>query len=165
MNIFLGGHFFFYGHQALQFTGLLEPGFKLFPGVAICEIFTYERGVPQGLTIMCLLPINILNSKIYAFLWFWFVFLFIVSCCALVCRCAFFLSPWFRKASLAYGKRHLDKKQLQAVVSQTSAVDCFLLYLISRNIGSLKFKEVVSRLAKEDLGVEKFSEDDENTLM
>ena len=47
-----------------------------FPKVAKC---TFERFGPTG-TIevfdgLCVLPINIINEKIYIFLWFWFVLL------------------------------------------------------------------------------------------
>lgn len=164
MNVFLGGHFFSYGHQVLQLTGLLEPGFKLFPGVARCNIHIYgSSGDVQRHDAMCLLPINALNSKIYAFLWFWFIFLGVVSCFVLICLLAFFLTPKFRVASISSGKRILEKESLENLVFQISASDCFLLYLISRNVSSIKFKEIVSGLAKGDCT--KNLSDDESTLM
>merc|ERR1711884_112479 len=48
----------------------------IFPKVAKC---TFERFGPSG-TIevfdgLCVLPINIINEKIYIFLWFWFILL------------------------------------------------------------------------------------------
>ena len=44
---------------------------------------TFHKFGPSGTVEkkdgLCVLPLNIINEKIYVFLWFWFIFLAIVS--------------------------------------------------------------------------------------
>ena len=64
-----------------------DPMNLVFPKVAKC---TFTKSGPTG-TIqnfdgLCVLPINIINEKIYLFMWFWFIILAIISAIYLVYR-------------------------------------------------------------------------------
>merc|ERR1719233_225696 len=80
-DCFLGYEFSKYGVSAAT---LLEhepetrrdPMSRVFPKVTKCTFHKYgPSGSIQRHDIQCVLPINILNEKIYVFLWFWFMIL------------------------------------------------------------------------------------------
>jgi hypothetical protein len=85
VDLFLGGMFSTYGHNVFTMSQAdpedrSDPMNLVFPKVGKC---TFRRFGPTG-TIetfdgLCVLPINILNEKIYIFLWFWFVLLAAVT--------------------------------------------------------------------------------------
>ena len=51
-----------------------------FPKVAKCTFRSYgPSGTPQKIDGLCVLPVNIFNEKIYAFMWTWFVILAVIS--------------------------------------------------------------------------------------
>ena len=71
-----------------------------------CNFFKYgASGTIEKLDALCLLPINILNEKIYIFFWFWLLFLAIISATHLICRILQFLIPSLRKR---YGVFHIS---------------------------------------------------------
>ena len=64
-----------------------DPMNMVFPKVAKC---TFTKSGPTG-TIqtfdgLCVLPINIINEKIYLFMWFWFIILAIITAIFMVYR-------------------------------------------------------------------------------
>ena len=45
-----------------------------------CTFHKYgASGTVQTIDGLCILPLNIINEKIYVFIWFWFIFLAIIS--------------------------------------------------------------------------------------
>lgn len=81
MDDFLGGEFSTYGTRVLEFTDWdwsvrFDPMIKVFPRLTKCTFHMYgSSGDVMKHDAMCILPINIINEKIYVFLWFWFVIL------------------------------------------------------------------------------------------
>lgn len=52
----------------------------LFIQVTKCTFHKYgPSGTIQTIDGLCILPLNIINEKIYVFLWFWFIFVAVVS--------------------------------------------------------------------------------------
>lgn len=45
---------------------------------------------------ICILPLNVVNEKIYIFLWFWFILLFILTSLTLIYRVVIIFSPRMR---------------------------------------------------------------------
>ena len=81
-NYFLGHNFFDYGHLAFmtffetQGDGEASVMSRVLPRVTKCTFHKYgPSGNIQKHDAQCVLPINILNEKIYVFLWFWFLLL------------------------------------------------------------------------------------------
>ena len=80
-DCFLGYEFSKYGIHAASFVemeeeGRTDPMSRVFPRVTKCTFHKYgPSGNIQRHDAQCVLPINILNEKIYVFLWFWFVIL------------------------------------------------------------------------------------------
>ena len=84
MNWFLGGQFLTYGIRYLEdlgtnhlpFEDRIDPIAKVFPKVTKCNFNNYGAGGGvENKDTLCLLAFNIINEKIYLFLWFWFAFL------------------------------------------------------------------------------------------
>jgi hypothetical protein len=81
MDYFLGGEFWSYGRSVLNFMttddeGRADPALYVFPRIAQCIVYKHgASGLPQRYSSICALPLNILNGKIYTFLWFWFLVL------------------------------------------------------------------------------------------
>ena len=70
---------------------------EIFPRMTKCSLHYYgSSGTIQLSDALCILPLNIVNEKIYIFLWFWFIILAVVSGLAVAYRLAVFLSPSLR---------------------------------------------------------------------
>merc|ERR1712209_308279 len=77
MDRFLGGEFSTYGLKVLHYTELdpkerADPMAVVFPKVSKCTFHKYGvSGTIEKHDALCVLPLNIINEKIYIFLWFW----------------------------------------------------------------------------------------------
>lgn len=93
---------------------------------------------------MCILPINIINEKIYVFLWFWFYFLAIVSAGAILYRLATMAVPKFRVMSTTSRCRLCNREALEAIVRKTKVGDWFMFDLLSKNMDPLNYRDLVA---------------------
>lgn len=72
---FLGGAFLKYGMEVLKLTNTQQefrndPMIEIFPRLTKCTFHKYgPGGSPQKHDTLCLLALNILNEKIFIFLW------------------------------------------------------------------------------------------------
>eukprot|EP00092_Neocalanus_flemingeri_P049958 GFUD01057596.1.p1 GENE.GFUD01057596.1~~GFUD01057596.1.p1 ORF type:complete len:298 (+),score=55.72 GFUD01057596.1:61-954(+) len=95
MDFFLGGEFTTYGSDVIAMTDLeqeqrTDPLSRVFPKVTKCTFHKFgPSGTVQKFDGLCVLPLNIINEKIYVFLWFWFVILAIITAIQ-VCLMYFF---------------------------------------------------------------------------
>ncbi len=90
-NRFLGGQFYTLGIDFIRddFTGIMDSLDMVFPKVTKCHFFKYgASGSIQKLDALCVMALNVINEKIFIFLWFWYIVLAFVSCMALVWRIA-----------------------------------------------------------------------------
>jgi hypothetical protein len=79
-DVLLGSHFWSYGIDLIEEVRSEEPSFvvsstKLFPSVTKCDFYEYGAGGSlQLLSTLCVLPMNVVNEKVFVFLWFWYGF-------------------------------------------------------------------------------------------
>lgn len=152
MDVFLGGSFRTYGLDVLRFTEMdqnkrTDPMVKVFPRMTKCTFHRFgSSGDVQRHDALCILPLNIINEKIYVFLWFWMFLLGVVSFFILVYRAFTIFFPNFRFVLLRTRSRVARGYKLRAILDHTQVGDWFLLYLISKNVDSLKFRVVIDRL-------------------
>lgn len=77
---FLGGSFLTYGTDVIKYSNMnqenrSDPMIEIFPRITKCTFHKYgASGSIQKHDSMCILALNILNEKIYIFLW-WVVLL------------------------------------------------------------------------------------------
>lgn len=106
VDAFLGGAFLTYGTDVLKFSNMnqeqrSDPMVEVFPRVTKCTFHKFgASGTIQKLDALCVLALNILNEKIYIFLWFWFIILAVLSGIALLYGMAVVLLPSTRETIL-----------------------------------------------------------------
>ena len=85
-NTFLGYTFSEYGLEVLSFTSedpenRVDPMSRVFPRMTKCTFEKYGgSGTIQNFDALCVLGMNIINEKIFIFLWFWYIMLAVVTC-------------------------------------------------------------------------------------
>ena len=79
------GEFTTYGTDVLAMTELSpeereDPMARVFPKMTKCTFHKFgPSGTVEKFDGLCVLPLNIINEKIYVFLWFWFIILTVVT--------------------------------------------------------------------------------------
>jgi len=164
-DMFLGYQFTKYGPAVFSLSeGNLnersDPMNEVFPKVTKCSFHKYgPSGTIQKHDALCVLPLNIINEKIYIFLYFWFVFLAAISAVWLVYRLLTILSLDVRVSVIfARSDRMVPKGTIRACLENPDHTglerlgDYLLLYLITKNINPLIIKDVFERIAPEKYG-------------
>jgi len=154
MDFFLGGEFTTYGRDVIAMTELEQeqrddPMSRVFPKVTKCTFHKFgPSGTVQKFDGLCVLPLNIINEKIYVFLWFWFVFLALVTGVQIIYRLAVLFTPRLRELLLRARSRLAPLYEIEAVCRKSRIGDWFLLYQLGKNIDPLIFREFIRDLHK-----------------
>lgn len=152
IDSFLGGEFSTYGTRVINFTDWddsvrYDPMVRVFPRLTKCTFHRYgSSGDVQKHDAMCILPINIINEKIYIFLWFWFYMLGTVTFFSLIWR----LSTYsFRGARLFVFKQRAkfcSTQELVQVFDSLPVGDWYLIDLLAKNMDAVHFRDFISEL-------------------
>jgi hypothetical protein len=154
MDYFLDGHFSTYGSDVIRFAQMetedrVDPMSRVFPKVTKCTFHSYgPSGSVQVYDGLCILPLNGLNEKIFVFLWFWFVFLSVLTGLNLLYRAVVILTPQVRMYLLRARSHSAPQDQIRAIHRKCQIGDWFLLYQLSNNIDPLIYKDLMADLAK-----------------
>ncbi|XP_014477993.1 PREDICTED: innexin inx2-like [Dinoponera quadriceps] len=160
MDFFLDGEFTTYGSDVVRFTEMepeerIDPMSKVFPKVTKCTFHKYgPSGSVQKFDGLCVLPLNIVNEKIYVFLWFWFIILAILSALSLAYRLAVILSPKLRYVLLRARSRLSPQEQVKIISDKCQIGDWFVLYQLGKNMDPLVYKQLIADLASKVQGKE-----------
>ena len=131
-----------------------DPMNVVFPKVTKC---TFHKYGPSGTITkhdgLCILALNIINEKIFVFLWFWFVLLAIISALALVYRIVILSVPSLR-VRVIMKKLHgrVDQKIIEDLLSspQHSWIDqigdYWVFFLLSKNLPTIALKDVMEQI-------------------
>uniref|UniRef100_A0A0K8TLK0 Innexin n=1 Tax=Tabanus bromius TaxID=304241 RepID=A0A0K8TLK0_TABBR len=153
MDFFLDGEFSTYGSDVLKFTEMepderVDPMARVFPKVTKCTFHKYgPSGSVQKFDGLCVLPLNIVNEKIYVFLWFWFIILSVLSGLSLLYRIAVVIGPKVRLLLLRARSRLSSHNDIKNITDKCQIGDWFVLYQLGKNIDPLIYKEVIADLA------------------
>merc|ERR1712088_955175 len=149
IDTFLDGEFSTYGMRVFEYSGLEaedrpDPMAVVFPKVTKCTFHKYgPSGTVQLHDGLCVLPTNIINEKIYIFLWLWLVSLAVVTGAFLIYRVEVILEP----PSLNFFER---------------LGDWLVLHLVCKNLNALLINDLIKQLHK-DASAQDFG-DNSNTL-
>lgn len=155
VDYFLGGEFTTYGWRVLHFaTGVQEkrvdPMVTVFPRLTKCTFHRYgPSGDVQKYDALCLLPLNIVNEKIYIMLWFWFIILSICTAISILYKFLLLSSRNVRYLALHSLSRLTPKDHLRTIVRKTTYGDWFVLFLLAKNMEVINFKDFLYDLVKE----------------
>lgn len=134
-----------------------EDAYVAFPRVTLCDfkIRGQDMANVHAYTIQCVLPINLYNEKIYVFLWYWMIFVTVVSCISFV---VWFLRAVIKPDRISFVTNHLrlggvvqnDNVQSELVRRFTTKYlrqdGVFLLRLIAHNTNNITTTEIICSL-------------------
>ena len=154
LDRFFDGTFFTYGIEVMSFADRdqedrIDPMIYVFPRMTKCTFHKFgTSGNIEKHDALCILPLNIVNEKIYIFVWFWLLILGMLTFLVLVYRVAIIFSPYIRAFVLHLRYRRIKKECIDMVIGKSYVGDWFLIYLLGQNIDSVIFKDVMHELAK-----------------
>lgn len=96
---------------------------------------------------LCILPLNIVNEKIYIFLWFWFTILAILTGLAIGYRIATIVWPRARLIVFESKARLNANHEVQMIASRIQIGDWFVLMQLGKNMNAFIFKELITEMA------------------
>lgn len=147
-----------YGFDVLKFPNenplkRTDPMAHAFPKVTKCVFRAFG---PSGDIIpydaMCVLSLNIINEKIYIFLWFWFIFLGTVTGLSLIYRLVTLVSSKVRCTTLKmYTRINPEERNFEdrfhRFCDSLYVGDWFLLRLLGREMGEIVFTDFIKDLS------------------
>lgn len=149
---FLGGAFMTYGTDVIKFSNMIQdnrydPMIEIFPRLTKCTFHKYgPGGSPQKHDTLCVLALNILNEKIYIFLWFWFIILSVISGLALVYSAIVVMMPTSRETIIKRRFRHASSKEVERLIRGIEIGDFLILHLLGQNINVQWYSEMLQEL-------------------
>jgi hypothetical protein len=165
IDYFLDYEFRTYGTDVLNYTGMEyedrpDPMARVFPKVTKCSFHKYgPSGTVEIKDGLCVLPLNIINEKIFIFVWFWLVFVAVVTGVFLVFRLFTFMAPHLRVFLITVnGGRSCKRSDVEAILEPASLSyweklgDWFLLQLICKNLNVLLVNDLIKHLHKAEEG-------------
>ena len=156
---FLNGNFKYYGWKAIKYY-MLTPEEQKIAVNPLCEAFPTEvscdvpnvgaAGGTQNANGLCILSQNIINEKMYLFIWFYMVLLIFISVPYFmfrICTCFF---DYVRYALLISkcGRTNDPEvpKAIRYIMRDAYVGDWFVLHQLSKNVNTYFFREFVKDL-------------------
>lgn len=134
-----------------------DPKDEIFPKVAKCVFHKFgPSGTIKRNDALCVLPLNILNEKIFAFLWYWFLLMAVITGVGLLYRLATFM-PTFRTYLLRGRSRLVAKDKIETISRRCYIGDWFILYLIAKNMDAFAYRDFIQQLNQRLVDKEKAS--------
>lgn len=127
----------------------------VFPRVGFCLVPLKHMGSNNYATAQCVLPVNMLNERIYIFLWFWIALTATITAISIP---MWFARMNYEKSRTGFIKKYLklgeeiskqDKFMVDKFTRQFLRHDgVFLLRIISMNAGELVCSDIICQLWK-----------------
>lgn len=165
IDLFLGNEFTDYGIRVLEFTEMdeterVDPMNLVFPKVTKCTFHKYgPSGTVELKDGLCVLPVNIINEKIFVFVWFWLVIVAAMTGLFLIYRIAVLVGPQIRVALITFrGGRSTSRSHVEAILDPPSLSyaekigDWLVLYFVVKNLDPLTVNDLIRHLYKSEVG-------------
>jgi len=149
MDLFLGGQFTRYGTDVLAISELpledrVDPLSKVFPKVTKCTFHKYgPSGTVENKDGLCVLANNIINEKIYIFLWFWFITITVWTSIHLLVRVVSVSSRYSRYLLLCHRAKSSAKEDISYIVRKCDYGDWFILMQLAKHVNPIVFHDVI----------------------
>lgn len=155
VNYFLDGEFTTFGIDVLSLVDMdpkegIDPMARIFPKMTKCTFHKYgPSGLVRKFDGLCLLPLNIVNEKMYVFLWFWMIILAVLTGLSVLYRAAVVNSKRMRAHLLRSQSCLSSKTEIKIIVNKFQLGDWFILYQLATNIDQIVLKDLISSLVRE----------------
>ncbi|KAF2358626.1 Innexin [Trinorchestia longiramus] len=155
VDVFLGHQFLTYGTEVVNYSNMdqterVDPMIYVFPRMTKCIFHKYgPSGNIERHDAFCLLPLNILNEKIFILQWFWFIILAVLFGVLIIYRILLLTVPGLRPRVMHQHNRAVPMEALEVFTKKTKIGDWWILYVLSKNIDPLIYKDIMAKLAKE----------------
>jgi len=144
---FLNYEFLSYARRVLEEGSIHQD--RVFPKQAKCSLYRYGgSGTLQNYDAICLLPLNILNEKLYLILYVWMVLLLVGTLSTFIYWLLHWVSPGLRRRHLEYhlkGRIRLRNEEAFRNCNKHFG-KWLLLHLLRLNIDRRSFQEIINRL-------------------
>ncbi|KMZ10570.1 innexin inx5 isoform X1 [Drosophila simulans] len=122
---------------------------SVFPKIAKCEVLKFGgSGTANVMDNLCILPLNILNEKIFVFLWAWFLLMALMSGLNLLCRLAMICSRYLREQMIRSQLRFMTKRHVKRALRDLTIGDWFLMMKVSVNVNPMLFRDLMQELCE-----------------
>jgi len=171
LDSFIDGNFFNLGTEWIQASG--DEGDRLlkeiFPRMTSCLWKQHgTAGHFESTSYLCILATNIIIEKVFVFLWFWLVFLIIVSACVTIYYGFLFFSSSYnvREYFLAFAVRttrkrlrwndnqgtlkeeKMENRKVNRYLTLLPSTNFFFLYLLAKNLDHNTLQEILKAVAE-----------------
>lgn len=121
----------------------------VFPKQAKCVFFNYgPSGDIQRKDLLCLLPLNNINEKIFVVIWVWYI---VLLCLTVVNGIYVVLSFTNKNLRLAFLRSctilHVSNKQIISATNNGHLGNCFVLKQMAKNLNPIIFIEIIEDLS------------------
>ncbi|XP_063699697.1 innexin inx4-like [Culicoides brevitarsis] len=131
-----------------DYENFIEHSAKIFPRMARCEFYNYgPSGSGQKMDALCLLPLNILNEKIFVFLYFWLLLMCLVAAFSVVWSTTIACFSCLRVLILKAQCRECSLDQIRRATNNGRLGDFFVLHLLGKNMNAFVFKDILMELS------------------
>lgn len=157
----MGGAFRNYGAAVAAFTHIprvpsdfldfnsVNPMDQYFPKLTKCWFRNYgPSGSIQLKDRLCVLPLNIVNEKIFVILWFWLIFLAFITTFAVCFRLLVFSLRPLRTFMIMGQLRYVKRNIVSRITKHFGFGDWFILYLLGKNINPIIYKDLITEISK-----------------
>lgn len=154
MNKFFNGAFFTFGLEVIAFSqrdqeDRIDPMIYIFPRMTKCTFNKFgASGEVEKHDTLCILPLNIINEKIYIFLWFWFLILGGVTAIMIFYRFLIVVSSSLQTYLLCGQFGIIKPEVIQTIMKKKGYGDWYLLFMLSQNVDELQYQSVLEEVAK-----------------
>lgn len=126
----------------------VDPMTYIFPRITKCTYHDFgSSGDIQKHDALCLLPLNIINEKIYIALWFWFLVLAILTILVIIYRLFAIVSENVRCKGLISRCKLSSEQDIRIICRHCDVGDWFLFYMVAENLDPLIMREIVASIA------------------
>ena len=122
---------------------------QTFPKWAKCDFqYVGPSGTHSTIDALCLLPLNIVNEKVFAIFWFWFLILASISGINVLYRSLIMFCSPFRSLLMIAQFRPFSFKQSRKILRNCNFGDCFVLYQMGKNLNAIVYGDILRTIAE-----------------
>lgn len=156
LNAFLSNDYGLFGFEVLQSLAENKPMRESpkFPRVTLCDFEIRQLQNIQRWTVQCVLPVNLFNEKIFIFIWFWLVFVAVLTFFSLVKWMFYYI---FQNNKIRFVKKYLkvnnelhtgfDRKLCARFAQEYLRSDgIFVLFIVAKNASEMVVTDLIKAL-------------------